>query len=975
MGFFIGFLIKITFVQQLFAHSNCLTQISTILSTMIQKIKLAIFLLLFGSLAQAQVVITSTATPYTQDFGILPVSGTANALPTGWIFNETGTGANATYAADNGSTNSGNTYNYGSTGSTERSLGGLQSGNVIPTIGVAFLNNTGAPLTTLTISYTGEQWRAGVASRTTADTLNFQYSLDATSLTTGTWTDENALDFASPTLNVPASALDGNAAANRTNKNFSITGLNIPNGAVFYIRWTDFNITGSDDGLSIDDLTIGFNGVVVPPCTEPTAQPTALAAGSTTQSSLFVSFTPAVPAPDEYLVIRSTSPTLSANPADGVTYATGQAIGGGTVAAYGTSTGFTDAGLTANTTYYYFVFSDNSDGCTGGPNYLVTTPLTGSGTTLSPAPCGTLLLPAQNLILTPGSISISGSFSPAPTPANRYLVIRSLSSSLSANPADGTTYAAGVSLGGGTVVSYNTNTSFFASGLTPSNTYYFFVFAAAGDCAGEPVYLISSILTGNSTTTSGSGGIPPSYYDAANGLTCQPLKTALKNIISTGTQALSYTPGVWNIYYFSDKRRNDANNADIVWDMYTDLPTGSTYFNGTPEIQFTLGTNQCGNYSNEGDCYNREHSFPQSWFNSSAPMVSDVHHLFATDGKVNGIRGNLPYGEVNKPNTGASQYYKSKNESYRGGPVATLGYGGTVFEPRDEYKGDFARAQLYMAVRYEDQINGWYNNGNANDVLLSPTDEPDANKRKLQVYDDWQIRLLFKWHLQDPVSQKEVDRNNVIFYQDVNDGGGTRRQGNRNPFVDRPEYAALIWQCSNAIPVTLIDFTASKTSTGVLLRWQATQETDFKQYIIERSANGRDFTAIGIIAGQNLANYNFNDNNLPTVKVVYYRLKLMDKDGSSTFSKTAALRLNGVSGAFIYPNPNSGRFTLQLQNAFTEPATLFLADAAGRQLMQLPIVKGQQILSINAGQLPAGRYFIKITGQQNVINQSFSVVR
>jgi endonuclease I len=938
---------------------------------------LVLLALLAGMAAQAQVNIATVGTPYTQDFNTLANTGTANtALPTGWLLAESGTGANTSYAADNGGMATGNTYSYGASGNTERAFGGLQSGAVVPTLGVGFVNNSGSTITTLTIAYTGEQWRAGLANRTVADTLNFQYSLDATGLTSGTWTDENNLDFFSPTLNVAAGALDGNAAANRTAKNFTITGLNIPNGASFYLRWTDFNIASSDDGLGIDDLTVTFNGAVTPPCTEPTAQPASFGVTSPTQTSLTVSFSPTVPPADEYLVVRSTSPTLSANPADGVTYSVGQALGGGTVISYGTNTVIVDAGLTPNTTYYYFAFAYNSENCTGGPNYLVTAPATGNNTTLPLQPCLPPLLAPFNLSLTPGSISVSGFFNPSPS--NRHLVVMSTSPTLSANPVDGVIYSVGQSLGGATVVAWNSNLNgnFFVSGLNPSTTYYFFVFAASGDCGGEPVYLTTSFATASTTTTNGSGGIPPNYYASAAGLTCQPLKTALKNIISSGTQVLSYTPGLWNLYYYSDVRRNDANTANIVWDMYSDLPTGSIYYNGTPEIQYTLGTDQCGSYSNEGDCYNREHSFPQGWFNSTSPMVSDAHHVFATDGKVNGIRGNFPYGEVNKANTGSSQYYKSKNESYRGTPAATMGYGGlAVFEPRDEYKGDFARAQLYMAVRYEDQINGWYSNADANEVLLSPTDEPDAAKRKLQVYDDWHIRLLYKWHLQDPVSQKEIDRNNVIYYQDVTDGGGTRRQGNRNPFVDHPEYVALIWQCTNAVPVTLIDFTAAKYGNGVVLQWQATRESNFKQYEIERSADGVNFAKIGTVGGQNLFNYQFTDAQLPAVKAVYYRLKLVDTDGKFVYSKTLAIRLNGLGGAFVYPNPTSGQFTLQLQNPLAEAAMLTISDMAGRVVRQVNVAARQATIQLDASALPTGRYFIKILGQETVVNQSFNVVR
>ncbi|MBL0144730.1 MAG: endonuclease [Chitinophagaceae bacterium] len=149
-----------------------------------------------------------------------------------------------------------------------------------------------------------------------------------------------------------------------------------------------------------------------------------------------------------------------------------------------------------------------------------------------------------------------------------------MSNTLSATPADGTTYTSGTAFGTGTVLYYGPSNTFNAIGLSSNTLYYIYVFAANGDCTGEPDYLNTTSLDGNATTLNGTG-VPPTYYNGTTGLTCQPLKTALKNIISTGTQVLSYTPGLWNLYPYSDKRRNDANTADVVWDMYSDNPTGA----------------------------------------------------------------------------------------------------------------------------------------------------------------------------------------------------------------------------------------------------------------------------------------------------------------------------------------------------------------------------------------------------------------
>jgi hypothetical protein len=248
---------------------------------------MAIICLLVTINLSAQVSITTTATPYTQNFNTLITTGTSSVLPAGWKLLETGTNANTTLAADDGSTTTGNTYSYGTGTATDRAFGGLLSGSLTPTIGVQITNNTGSTITSLTISYTGEEWRLGTASRT--DQLDFQYSLSATSLSTGTWTDFNALDFATPTTTTTG-AKDGNAAANRTAKSAIITGVSIANGSTFWLRWNDLNASGADDGLAIDDFSIQLNGADVTPPTTSTLSPVNGATGIALSGNLIITF-------------------------------------------------------------------------------------------------------------------------------------------------------------------------------------------------------------------------------------------------------------------------------------------------------------------------------------------------------------------------------------------------------------------------------------------------------------------------------------------------------------------------------------------------------------------------------------------------------------------------------------------------------------------------------------------------------------
>jgi endonuclease I len=536
--------------------------------------------------------------------------------------------------------------------------------------------------------------------------------------------------------------------------------------AVVQLRWITWQPSGSGSrsAIAIDDISITSGAAV--PCTTPTNQPTALSL-TPTITTINGSFTAAVNNPTSYLVVYSTSATLSATPVDGTVYTAGQTLGGGTVVQFSSATSLTISGLTASTLYYVFVFSANNAGCTGGPKYLATTPLTNSVTTAAIPPCTAPTAAPTVLNLIPTQNSVSGNFT-ASASANRYLVVYSTSATLSANPVNGTTYTSGQALGGGTVSYYSTATSFSQGSLNPNTQYYFFVFAANGNCVGEPVYFTTALVNNTSTLNNNSTG----YYAGTANLNCQSLKTALYNIVSTGTTVLSYSPGVWNAYGTTDTVTNFEATRVIVHDMYSHKGPGQN-----EPYEFVLSTNQCGNYSAEGQCYNREHTVPQSWFNSASPMVSDIHHVVPTDGWVNGQRGNLPFGNV------GTATYTSQNGSKKG-TCSYPGYSGTVFEPINEFKGDFARMMFYMAVRYENVIASWQNNGTANEAF---------DGSSYQVFDAWQLKQLYDWHVQDPVSAKEISRNHAVWVI----------QGNRNPFIDSPQFALRIWNCTGLLSASL----------------------------------------------------------------------------------------------------------------------------------------------------------------------------
>lgn len=253
---------------------------------------------------------------------------------------------------------------------------------------------------------------------------------------------------------------------------------------------------------------------------------------------------------------------------------------------------------------------------------------------------------------------------------------------------------------------------------------------------------IMVLVAGRATAT-----IPEGYYDNAENKTQQALLTALYNIIHSHTK-IGYD-GLWEAY-----KTTDTGSDGYFIDMYS-------------TAKYTV-SNKCGNYSSVGDCVNREHSFPKSWWGgNNDEKYSDIFHLYPTDGYVNNQRSNYPFGvcangtRVPDAN-GAHALGKKGTSTYSG-------YSGIVFEPDDIYKGDFARTYFYMATCYNNQIANW-----SSDMLAG---------NSYPVFTTWAINMLLEWNRLDPVSEKEISRNDAAYLL----------QDNRNPFIDHPELAEYIW--------------------------------------------------------------------------------------------------------------------------------------------------------------------------------------
>lgn len=282
---------------------------------------------------------------------------------------------------------------------------------------------------------------------------------------------------------------------------------------------------------------------------------------------------------------------------------------------------------------------------------------------------------------------------------------------------------------------------------------------------------------------------PAGYYNGTAGLSGAALKTKLHQIISTGAYVKSYDQ-LYTAYQTTDRDYFFENDGTIL-DIYSENPTATDPYN------YVLGQN-CGIYNSEGDCFNREHIVPQSMFNSASPMVSDVHFIRPTDGKVNGMRSNYPFGKV-----GVSSYV-SMNGSKLGSSVSP-GYSGTVFEPIDAFKGDVARMIFYFVTRYQDKLVGW-----GTTSMLAGNTYPGMPV--------WEVQQLLAWNALDPVSPEETARNNASYTY----------QNNRNPFIDNAQWAVEIWGATDAVPPTpptaLTVTTVS--SNSVALSWTAATDNN-----------------------------------------------------------------------------------------------------------------------------------------------------
>ncbi len=700
--------------------------------------------------ATAQVVPLVGGMPAVQDFDSLASSGASSVLPDGWYLVEAG--GNTSYTASNGSLNSGDTYSYGAPASSERALGSLASNSVASRIGAQLRNDSGQALSEIAVAYTGEQWRLGATGR--ADALVFEYSLNATSLADSgaTWVVLPGLDFSSPTTTGTVGALDGNLSANQAAISASITGLNLATNAILWVRWSDPNISGADDGLAIDNISFAVAGdppVDVPP-TVVTTTPANNAIDVALAATLSVSFSEAVTLGDPWTTIAC---AMSGNHTVSVS-------GGPTSFTLTPSPAFDGDEICTWTILASGV--EDQDGTLDlmASNYVV------SFTTLDPGniPPPTVIstLPADNATNVPLASDVRVNFSEIVTTTPGAFAL-----ACDSNPIVLTETGTG------------NNRTLTPATLLPADGVCEFTINAVNVENASNIPMNQSVTIHFTVSSGNSNG----YYSSVNTSSAGQLRCSL-HLLIRGHTAYPYSGSGTNTWTVLETAQAAPGNPGKVLDVYLNH-------------LFTAVSDRDGIGS--GLVYNREHTwpnslgFPSQTGNLGLPNApyTDTHMLFLSEKVWNADRGNSPYGNCPVA-ASCGERITEANLGFGGGSGVYPGNSNWVnnntFETWNHRKGDVARAVMYMAIRYEGGVDPTSGQTEPN---LELTDNRSlivgSSNYNVPAYMGLLTDLL-AWSAGDPPDAEEITRNDVI----------QTFQGNRNPFIDHPEWAtSTLFQSSN----------------------------------------------------------------------------------------------------------------------------------------------------------------------------------
>ncbi len=840
---------------------------------------------------------------------------------------------------------------------------------------------------------------------------------------------------------------DGYVVANGSAVSFSATGLSPSTTYYFYIFSVNNVCIGSVKYLTVNPL-LGNAATIagLPACTTPAAQPTILNFGTATVNTIPGSFTAAA-ATDGYLVLRSTAASLTNNPVNGISYAAGNIIGNATVVQQNNLTAFTATGLSPITLYYFYIFSYNNIGCSNGPVYNVTGPLSGSMSTANLAPCAIPTAQPKNISFTASGNAIAGSFN-AGTGCDAYLVIRSLSPSLSATPVNNTDYNLGDAIGGGFVISNNAEKSFLTQNLAASTTYYFYVFAFNKLCSGGTKYLTTAPLEGNATTTNDptnnyyfgnlhahsdysdgnqdNPGYTPAddytyamssqcmdylgisehnHYTANNSpgnklstyvlgvtqassfTTTHPSFIALYGmewgVISNGGHVLVYGDGMNNLWGWES-----GSGGWGATNNYNDFIAKSDYTSGAGLFQ-TVNNNSATNtfaslaHPNDNDYGNLAN------IGYSAAFDAAISATAVESGPATSL--NTTYSNPGSSMSYLWYYQKLLAKGYHIAPTIDHDNHNTTFG-RTTYSrsavvapalsktniiSGFRNMHVYATQDCDTKVDFTLNTKimgsslvaagapiiavNLTDVSTSTAGAvikvmfglPGSNVNATEIYSATGSSLQY-------VDDNLANLATGYYYIDVTNGSS--RMVTAPVWYTRADLGAL--------PITFSSFTAQKQNKIVKLSWSTEQEINSSHFIIERSADGRNWQSLASLnAAGNSSNhleYTAYDN-LPLNGTSYYRINEVDKDGKLQVSVVRSVNFDKGYSITVAPNPARDFVTVTLDKINNAASTIQLFNAAGNIIFTEKTNLSK--ININTAAFARGLYFIKISNAGEVATQ------
>ncbi len=960
----------------------------------------------------AQVIITTTATAYTQNFNTLKATaGTSTTLPTGWKLLETGTNANTSYTTDAGSSTTGDTYSYGTGTATERAFGTLNSGSLNSTIGVQIKNSTGLTITSLTISYTGEQWRCGTAGRT--DQLDFQYSLNATSLSTGTWVDNNALDFVSPST-TSVGAKDGNAAANRTLRTAVISGLSIANNAIFWLRLNDLDASGADDGLAMDDFSIQLNGGDVTPPVISILNPANASTGIALNGNLVITFNENIQKGTAgNIVVKRTSDAAIINTT---------AVTAATVTISGAAATIPFSGLAYSTAYYVEMPAATFKDLAGNNFAGITGSATWSFTTL-PAPSATVAVNPASLdfgFVAAGSISANKNFSYTTTNITAALTLTSPTGFEISK--DGTAFAASLNYttteaqAGQTVyvrfipatanTNYNALINFASTGLNDNKEQLI----GNSNVTAGPLNFYFGNLHAHSSYSDGNKDntllVPADDYAfAKNSLCFDFLGLSEHNHLAAGMHLADWQPGrtqaatattstfvgmygmEWGVISGGGHVIVYGVDSLIGWDPgeYQILVPKSVYkgSGGLFDIINRHGNNALAtlahpNSTDYNDLLNGTYDLAAD--DAIAGSAVESGPAFST---------NITYSDPGTSMSYLSYYKNMLSKGYHLGPTIdhdnhNLTFGRTtrsrlvVMAPsltENSLLDGMRKMRFYASQDCSAKITFTVNSESIGSIVTkvgapaislgSITTNPVTNVNVMYgVPGSGTAATILTSSTSGSFSFTDNGLANLsqrYYYLDITESDGAR-------IVTAP-----IWYTRNdAAPfsnTTITSFFTINEANRVVLKWTTENEILNQVFDIERSDNyGRTYTKIGTLAGKGIAdavsNYGIVDQQ-PLTGVAYYRLVQKNTKGDISFTdiKTVDRSTIPVSYFTIFPNPVHGILNVKIKATAAERTAVEIFDMAGRNMVTQPValVAGEQNVPVDMGRLQKGSYILKLS--------------